>query len=400
LEWWKLNLIEKIIEVAGGCTVVPDSVWFHKDLKPIDVKLYKVLLDYGKIVFGLEHGKTTLDEYPIIDVAQVTLAEKVGVSDKTIQTSQERLRKVGLIKIDGNRGYKRNNHIILVGDFFGITPESLEENDRRLKVVEKEIKRVPIKRVPIILPKTSRYEDKLREMGGMTYTEKAIIAVAKHYEMLASRFNHIGGYRSLSKRDPQKHKNWPYFEKLFNLCRDKGWDANLYLEAQFERARKYWKDSRIKYPLPKMLCSEKAQEFFVRYLKDRQEKYSKEARHVNLGAKKTESMKTLLMREIIETTKYLKMYVRDDVEPQGRQEDKAIRLFHAWESYAPAYLWTVPWFHEFIREKELDHPENEKIKSVIAVFDMINRSKKLQEVVKKTVEVVEREYGLPNNIAL
>jgi hypothetical protein len=396
----ELNLIEKITEIAGGCTVVPDSVWFCPELKPTDVKLYKVLLDYGKLIYTLENGKTTLDDYPIIDVAQLTLAEKVGVSDKTIQSCLERLKKVGLIKIDNNRGFKRNNHIILIGDFFGVTPESLEENDGRLKVVEKEVKRVPIKRVPIILPKTTTYEDKLRELGGMTYSEKAIIAIAKHYEMLASRFNHIGGYRSLSKRDPQKHKNWPYFEKLFNLCRDKGWDANLYLEAQFERARKYWKDSRIKYPLPKMLCSDKAQTFFERYLKDRQEKYSKEGRHVNLGAKKTESMKTLLMKEIIETAKYLKMYVREDVDLQGRQEDKAIRLYHAWESYAPAYLWTVPWFHEFIRELELSQPENEKVKSVIAVFDMLNRSKKLQEVVRKTVEVVEREYDLPKNIAL
>jgi hypothetical protein len=111
-------------------------------------------------------------------------------------------------------------------------------------------------------------------------------------------------------------------------------------------------------------------------------------------------MKVLLIEEIIETAKYLKMYINEDNDQQGRQEDKAIRLYHAWESYAPAYLWTVPWFHEFIRELELNNPESEKIKNVIAVFDMINRSKKLQEVVKKTVEVVEREYELPKNIAL
>src|SRR5690606_18544754 len=114
------NLIEKIAEKAEGCVVVPDEVWNCDELKPVDIKLYKVLLDYGKLVYSLEHGKTTLDGYPIIDVSQLTLAEKVGVSDRTIQTSLKRLQEVKLIRIDNYRGYKRNNHIILTGEFYGI----------------------------------------------------------------------------------------------------------------------------------------------------------------------------------------------------------------------------------------------------------------------------------------
>lgn len=400
------NLIEKIAELSDGCVVVPDEVWFCPDLKPVDIKLYKVLLDYGKLIYTLEHGKTTLDDLPIITVSQETLAEKVGVSDKTIKTSLDRLKAVKLIKIDANRGYKRNNHIILIGDFYGIKYDS-----RELKPVEREVKRVPIKRVPIKVSeavkeskkeeeKVQTYKEKLRELGALSYTEKAIVAISKHYEMLASRFNHIGGYRSLSRKDPVTSKNWPYFEKLFNLCRDNGWDANLYLEAQFDRARKYWKNSRIKYPLPKMLCSDKAQKYFVSFLKDREEKYSMEARYVNMGAKKTESVKQRLMKEIIKSAEYLSMYVKEDADGREREEDKAVRLFHSWESYSPAYLWTIPWFHEFIKELEVNDPENKKIQEVLAEFEMINRSKKLQEVVKRTAEVVEREYKLPGNIAL
>lgn len=392
-----LNLIEKITTIANDTVVIPDSVWFCEELKPTDIKLYKILLDYGKLIYELEDGKTTLDDYPIITVSQLTLAEKVGVSDKTIQTSLKRLKKVGLIKIDDNRGYKRNNHIILIGDFFGVTPENIEL-DRRLEKME--IKRVPIKRVPIIIPKAVNYSEKLRELGGVTYTEKAILAIAKHYEMLASRFNHIGGYRSLSKRNPQEHKNWKYFEKLFYLCKENGWDANLYLEAQFDRARKYWKNNRIKYPLPKMINSENAQKYFVKFLEDRKEKYSQEARHINLGSRKTKSMRALLIEEIIETAKYLKMYINEDGETRAKQEDKAIRLYHSWESYSPAYLWTVPWFHEFIRELEISNPESKKIRETIKIFEMLDHSKKLQEVVRKTVEVVEREFDLPSNIAL
>lgn len=395
-----MNIIEKISNLAEGCVVIPDEVWNCEYLKPVDIKLYKVLLDYGKLIYSLENGKTTIDELPIIDVSQKTLAEKVGVSDRTIQTSLKRLVEVKLIKVDNYRGYKRNNHIILSEEFYGDSFKENEKEQKGLRLVEKEVKRVPIKRVPIKIPKTETYKEKLRELGGMSYTEKAIMSIVKHYEMLASRFNHISGYRAVSKRDPQEHKNWKYFERLFNLCREKGWDANLYLEAQFDRARKYWRNSRIKYPLPKMLCSEKAQNYFERYLEDRKEKYSQEARHINLGARKTKSMKQILIEEIIETTKYLKMYIDEQEDKEQQAQDKAVRLYHSWESYSPAYLWTVPWFHEFIKELELADPDNKKIKEVIEIFNMLNRSKKLQSVVKKAVEVAEREFNLPDNISL
>lgn len=400
----RLNLIEKIKQFSGNSVSIPDCVWFCEDLKPTDIKLYKVLLDYGKLAYELEHGKITEEGFPIVSVSQDTLASKVGVSDRTIQTCLKRLEKVGLVKVESNRGYKKNNLIILVDSFYEIhaSKTSGEDGRRGLRIVEKEIKRVPIKRVPIKIDKKKiSYMEKLRELGGMTYTEKAILSISRHYDMLASRFNHLSGYRSLSKRNPQSHKNWKFFERVFYLCRERGWDANLYLEAQFDRARKYWKNNKIKFPLPNMLASEKAIAYFEKFLKDRQEKYQYDLKYKELmRGQKTKTVKQRLIEDIIRTAEYLSMYVREDGDGREREEDKAIRIYHSWESYSPAYLWTIPWFHEFIKELEIAEPDNEKVKEVLAEFEMINRNKKLQEVIKKTVEVVEREYNLPKNIAL
>lgn len=389
------TLIQKISEVSAGSVVIPDAVWNCKELSPTDVKLYKILLDYGKLIYELEHGKKTKDGFPVIDVSQDTLAEKVGVSTRTIQTCLERLRFVRLIRIDNHRGFKRNNHIILIGDFFGITAEELQPKGK-LVVVKKEVKRVPIKRVPIKVDKPiTSLEEKLRGLGGVTYTEKAIIAISRHYNMLVSRFNHISGYNSLSKNDPKKHKNWKFFEKLFHLCRDNGWDANLYLGAQFDRARKYWKNNKIKYPLPNMICSEKAVEYFERYYKDQQEKYVNEGK---VKGKETKSLTQKIIQDIVRSAEFLAMYISDgdDVE---RSQDKAVRLFHSWESYSPAYLWTVPWFREFLNELEVNNPSN-KIKEYQEEFRMFDRSKKLQEVIIRTVEASSKAFNLPADIAL
>jgi hypothetical protein len=326
----------------------------------------------------------------------MTLAEMVGVSIRTIQGCIDRLKTVKLIQVE-NKGFRRNNNITLLGEFFGIK----SVDDGRLCVVDKPIKRVPIKRVPIKLDKTPSYEEKLRELGGFTFTEKAIVSVSRHYEMLVSRFNHTSGYRSLPRKNPQQHKNWKPFLKLYNLCNEKGWDINLYLDAQFDRAKKWWKDSKIKFPLPSMLCSEKSQKYFVSYLEDRQEKYQHDVTGKNvLKGQRTVSMKQKLIEDVVQSAKYLSMYIRDDDDAAEREKDKALRLFHSWEGYSSAYLYSVPWFREYLKELEKAQPENKRVKETLEAFHMIDRSKKLKELIDKTVEMAERQFGIPGNMAI
>lgn len=389
-----LNILERIQERTCGCVCVPDEVWFCDKLTPTDVKLYKVFLDYSRDVLEMKSGKLTQDGVPVITVSQKTLAERVGVSERTIQGCIKRLREVKLILVDDYKGFKRNNNYMLCEEFF-----EEKGTERRLEVVEKPIKRVPIIRKAIKINKVKSYEEKLRELGGHTYTEKAIIAISNHYNMLASKFNHLSGYRSLPKKNPQTHKNWKYFEKLHRMCVEKGWDSKLYLEAQFERAKKYWKNSKIKYPLPSMLCSEKSQQFFERWYEERKEKYAFDVRKHKVVARKTESVKQRIIREIVQSIENISMYIIGDTEEE-RAESKALRIYHSWESYSPSYLYSIPWFKEYLNEIQDAYPDREKIETYMAEFQLFDRSKKLQGVIEKTVEIVENNFDVPSNIAI
>ncbi len=431
-----MNIIERICEIGRDTVVIPDSVWNHPDLKPTDIKLYKVLLDFGKKVFDTD-GKTDGYYNPIIDIAQAILAEKVGVTVKTLHSCLVRLKNVGLVTIEDYRGFKRNNLITIVGEFFGILPKekkSIDKSDTVQKASDKlyEVKeerrnkRAEINKAITKAPerqnkpdddkkeeetgdsmennsqslqendKLKEYEAKLRELGGFTQREKAIIGVAKHYEMLVCKHTKKPAHRSLSKKNPMGHKNWKLYEKFLNLCEERGWDANLFLECQFDVAKKYWTNGR--YPYVNMLCSEKAQQSFEWFLRDRREMYAKEAKKVNTGATKTKSMKKILMEEIVYSAKFLPMYIDQDGDEQRRKEDKAMWIYNSWESFAPAYLWSIPWFRKFIKELQEAQPEDKKIASVVATFEMINKSKRLQEVVMKTVEAVEKQLDIPGNL--
>jgi len=411
-----LNLVEKIC--SFGSMAIPDEVWYHPELKPTDIKLYKVLMDYGKLIFGFSNGKKTSDGEPIIDVSQQTLGEKVGVSDKTIQKCLARLKKVKLIDIDDLRGFKRNNLITLIGEFFGIKREPKQEASDFVKKAEQKRKEVlegqkqpkekkglltveklpvvrkSIKRVPIKIPFNMLMEMKLREMGGYTSAEKRVIEIAEHYDMLVSKHANRSFHRSLPKEDKTEGKHWKSFMKLYDLCKEKGWDPKLFLEVQFTKAKRHWK--KVRYPFPNMLCSENAQKSFERHQLEYKEKYKNE----RFGAEKAQetiSLDKRIIKEIMHTASFLPMYTHGDTD-RDRQEAKAIRIFDAWEECSPFYLWSIPWFDRLLKEQAEMYPDNKKIKETQELFAMINKSKRIQKVILAAVEVVERKYDIPKNI--
>jgi hypothetical protein len=393
-----LNLCEKIAETARDSVVIPDSVWDCEDLKPLDIKLYRVLLQYAKKIFSMDNGKLTIEDEPIIDVSQKTLAQKIGSTVTTTVSCLERLASVRLIHIDKYNGFKKNNHILVLGEFYGI--DAKQNEDEEVYTLPKK-KPEPIKRIPIMLEKDSKskYLDKLRTIGGNTRVEKEVIAISKHYEMLVRKMNRMGGYRALSN-NPTEHKNWPKFEKLYNLCKDNGWEARYYLDAQFDRAEKYWKKSKFKFPLPQMLCSKAAQEYFVDWAKEREEMYAQDLhRKEKMRAQKTLTIKQQVIRDIVRTTEMLSLYCKDG-EYEERQQSKALKIYDSWGSYSAAYLYSIPWFRDYLKEIIQSGVEHPKLENVQKEFQLYDKSKKLQSVIKKTVSMAEEEFEIPENLVI
>ena len=403
-----MNLVERIFNTDKQVSVIPDSVWECEQLKPLDIKLYKTLLDYGKLIYTLPNGNFTEDNEPIVTVCQETLADRIHVSCVTIQACLKRLVSVGLITVERYRGFKRHNHIIIKGEFFNLeaTEEKQLEKEAKLKV-DRRVYNLPksknIRRVPIFTEETKHkmHMEKLRKIGGKTYREKAIIEIGDHYNMFARLALKTGGYRCLSVKEPWKHKNWVKFDKLYSMCLEKGWDAKLYVEVQFDRANKYWKNSRFKFPLPHMLCSDKAQSYFVGWLEEEEEKAEHETsvKSQKVRSRRTLTAKQQVMRDVIKSTELLSTYTQKGTLKE-RQESKALNLFDGWNSYSSAYLWSVAWFRDYVKEMEsqgVSHPRLESLRKEFALYD---KNKKLQEVILKTVEMAEKEFNIPENIVI
>lgn len=388
-----LNLFQKIERVAGDSIVIPDSVWECEDLKPIDIKVYRLLLKYTKSILSSSKGKVTKDGEPIINVAMKTLYIKLGINSGTLDSSLKRLEGVRLIHVDRYNGFKKNNHILVLGDFFDF--DEVKTDSEVCDVAKKEIIRIPI-----ILPSKKKYLEKLRSIGGSTRQEKEILSIAQHYEMLVRKMNRMGGYSSLSKNNPTEHKNWSKFEKLFNLCDGKGWEPRYYLDAQFDKADKYWKNSKFKFPLPQMLCSKASQEYFEKWTKEREEIYAEDLHSKEkLRAQKTLSLKQQVIRDIVRSTEMLSMYCNHGTDEE-REQSKALRIYDVWSSYSSAYLYSIPWFKSFLKELDMSGSSHPRLPEVKKDFELFDKNKKIQMVIQKTVNMCENEFSIPANLAI
>lgn len=389
-----MNLFQKIEKVAGDSIVIPDSVWECEELKPIDIKVYRLLLKYTKLILSSSKGKVTKDGEPIINVAMKTLYTKLNINSGTLDSSLKRLEGVRLIHVDRYNGFKKNNHILVLGDFFDF--DEVKTDSEVCDVAKKP----EIIRVPIILSSKKKYLEKLRSLGGITRGEKEILSIAKHYEMLVRKMNRMGGYRSLSVNNPTEHKNWSKFEKLYNLCKKNEWEPKYYLDAQFDKAEKYWQNSKFKFPLPQMLCSKASQEYFEKWSKEREEMYAEDMHSKEkLRAQKTLSLKQQVIRDIVRTTETLSMYCKYGDEEE-REQNKALRIYDSWAGYSSAYLYSIPWFKSFLKELEMTGVEHPRIEQVKADFALYDKNKKIQSVIQKTVKMCEAEFEIPENLAI
>lgn len=253
------------------------------------------------------------------------------------------------------------------------------------------IKRVPIKvhRKPIKLPSFIIGQVKLWELMEET-REDDILAIAEHFNMVMMKVSSKAGYNTLSLSNPTQHKNFIHFERVYEICRMKGWDANLYIESQFERA-KGWE--KVKYPLPHMLYSTGALRFFTNHLSTIIQKYERDTRgKERQKGKETKSLRQIIVDDIVRSAKNLSESI-SSAKSNDKAQTKALKLFQSWADYSPYYLYSVPWFHDVI--KEIDGALILKYREE---FEKINKSPMIKGIIKETVSQVEEYYGLPENI--
>ena len=255
------------------------------------------------------------------------------------------------------------------------------------------IKRIPIKvkRTPIKLPPHIKMQLKLWEIQEIT-REDDIYELSQHYNMLVMEVSKKAGYNSLSLKNYTEHKNWIHFESVYEICRMKGWDAKLYLEGQFERARGW---TKMKYPLPNMLYGDKALWFHMNYISTIIQKYEQDTQ----GAKKekgkeTKTLRTQIVDGVISSVEYLADHLqKSPIEDKGQL--KAITIFNHWHYLSPFYLWSIPWFHDITNDISGKNMDDCK-----AEFNRIRKSPSMQRTIADTVLEIEKHFNIPGNVKL
>ena len=235
---------------------------------------------------------------------------------------------------------------------------------------------------------------KLKELNEYTKVEDICEDIA-HYEMLARQQLNQSGYSVVHRnKDPQTHHNWKYFEYLRELCLLKRWDTKLYIEMQFKRFTEY--ESRFKIPYPNMLCSDAAISYFIKQIGAIQQTYKKD-----IGGKKKErgkqtlDLKSEIHNEVLRSIKNLHWYIESNKMIEDSAQYKTIKIFQSWEEFSPYYLWSIPWFKDVLNDVE-----GRKKEECIKLFEQINKSKSIQDIIKTEVKSLEDKYHIPPNLQL
>lgn len=253
-----------------------------------------------------------------------------------------------------------------------------------------DVLRTPIRR-KAILTGYSKMRLKIRELEELSRNSD-MLNIKKHYEMLARTLCH----RELRlDQGRMAARNGKQVEEIYEICRIKGWDYRLYVEAQFKRGMGV-KSIKFSVPPIESFTSVNALRYFTNYLSTLKQSYRHdlEGREKEKG-KQTTTRRGEVMEGIIKSVELLDRYSRQSGYTDLAQY-KAIRIFQSWEELSPYYLFSIPWFHEILKEDL----ESRFVDGYREKFKVIQGSTELQDLIKKVVRQVEAHYNLPGNIQL
>lgn len=223
-----------------------------------------------------------------------------------------------------------------------------------------------------------------------------VLEVAKYYEFLCRKALNTTGYRALSYNNPQKHKNWVHFERVYKLCRNNKWDFKLYLEAQFDRV-KYWKHG-TKYPYANQLYSEGAQNYYKSYVKETKEKmnvsqsYKLKSKH-----KEITSVKTEIINDVISDCEKIQNYLNSKfakrITDLTSEQKKALYIMDNCWTMSIYYLYQIPWYKSWL----FDYTESNDplVNEYREKWKAMNKNKSLQNLSRTIVEETESLFNLP-----
>lgn len=258
-------------------------------------------------------------------------------------------------------------------------------------MMQKIIRKPIIDPKKMLIKKAKEYLEYYNTLGAAT--EEDILEVSFYYDYKSRQVCNTTGFRSLSLKDYIHHKNWKFFAKLYNLCDRNKWNYKLYIDAQFDRAS-YWK--KTKRPYPSQLCAASSQEYFLKYLKGREEECKADGTKVKSGQAKDiyKEIQDCLIQDCILIKNGIKF-----MHSNSTQSDKKTSvLFDNILSLSGYYIASVDWLFEVLVEYNNTNA-SEAIHNLFEKAVSVKRSAKITEYITHTLSIIETSMKLPETLS-
>lgn len=223
-----------------------------------------------------------------------------------------------------------------------------------------------------------------------------------YYENLVCKATGAISHSALSNAQYKKRsKHWKSLWKTYLLCKNNGWDYRIYLEAQFESVANW--TTKVRYPVPNTLYSERAIAAYKAYLYRNEESYKSEGYDIraiskNVGTYEEECEKKI--KESVELIKKDMEYYMKNMpdlfshlpESKARIAYKSKVILDRWQDLSDEYLSSLSDFLIYVGDKsEYLVGIQLRLTNIETLQNTMAKVRLIMSIVKK----VEKYVGIP-----
>lgn len=233
------------------------------------------------------------------------------------------------------------------------------------------------------------------ETGAVHSIEQEILDLGKYYNYKVSHVIGTTGYRCLPFKGFREKKNWKFLKRIHETCTTRQWDYKVYFDAQFERAS-HWKAEGCKgYPYLNQCVGEKAEEYYEKYYRDYQEKFSVTGEKIKVKTVVPQSYVQDVADAIIKDCDRFLYFVKSHKKRPAFKERSLEEMKYFWLTHytvSPYYWAAIDWGVSYLQNLSNDPSSLKLIEEVVK----IQKSRAMLSVVLKVVQEVEKTLKIPS----
>ena len=286
------------------------------------------------------------------------------------------------------------------------TPIRYERTPIRYERTPIKVGRTPVKgitRTPIISSKMKSLlmMANIKEIQKSMYYiktpyEREVLKLVEYYEYKCRKALHSTGYRAIGKHF-RESKNWKFFTRIYDMCKEHKWNYKIYIDAQFDRV-KYWNTHKQAYPYPNQFTSEGAQKYFHSYIKNYKESYSVDGSIKVKPVDEVKSVKAEIIDVVAKDCLAIQNFIKRTAKQRcfrdlTEQERKMLYIRDHYPGLSAQYLSHISWILQYLNM--IPHDTCPWMKELIEHITKIQNTPKLVAFTKDVVQKTEKMLNLP-----